>query len=120
MARDGTRRRALILAGGGMKVGYQAGALQVLLDEAGLRFDHADGTSGGCLNLAMVQSGLSGTRIANNWRATGPFELTSLQKPWRYLAPWNLPSMLTYDRLNRQLPAWGVDFDTIIQRAMPQ
>jgi predicted patatin/cPLA2 family phospholipase len=113
MATNGTRRRALILAGGGMKVGYQAGALQVLLDEAGLRFDHADGTSGGCLNLAMVQSGLSGTRIANNWRATGPFELTSLQKPWRYLAPWNLPSMLTYDRLNRQLPAWGVDFDAI-------
>ena len=62
-----------------MKVGYQAGALQVLLDEAGLEFDHADGTSGGCLNLAMVQSGLSGTRIANNWRTTGPFELTSLQ-----------------------------------------
>ena len=111
------KRRALILAGGGMKVGYQAGALQVLLDEAGLEFDHADGTSGGCLNLAMVQSGLSGTRIANNWRATGPFELTSLQAPWRYLAPWKLPSMLTYDRLNRQLPAWGVDFDAI--RASP-
>ena len=61
----------------------------------------------------MVQSGLSGTRIANNWRATGPFELTSLQAPWRYLAPWKLPSMLTYDRLNRQLPVWGVDFDAI-------
>jgi hypothetical protein len=61
----------------------------------------------------MVQSGLSGTRIADNWRATGPFELSSLQRPWRYLAPWRLPSMLTYDRLNRQLPVWGVDFDAI-------
>ena len=58
-----------------MKVGYQAGVMQVLLDEAGLDFDHADGTSGGCLNLAMVQSGLTGTRIANNWRKTGPFDL---------------------------------------------
>jgi len=31
------RRRSLILAGGGIKVGYQAGCLQVLLDEASRR-----------------------------------------------------------------------------------
>lgn len=98
-----------------MKVGYQAGVMQVLLDEAGLSFDHADGTSGGCLNLAQLQSGLSGTRIANNWRNTGPFDLTSLQPVYRYLMPWRLPSMLTFDRLLRQLPVWGVDFDRIRQ-----
>jgi len=40
--------RSLMLAGGGIKVGYQAGCLQVLLDEAGLKFDHVDGASGGC------------------------------------------------------------------------
>lgn len=107
------RRRSLILAGGGMKVGYQAGVMQVLLDEAALSFDHADGTSGGCLNLAQLQSGLSGTRIADNWRNTGPFELTSLQPVYRYLMPWRLPSMLTFDRLMRQLPVWGVDFERI-------
>jgi predicted patatin/cPLA2 family phospholipase len=106
-------RRSLILAGGGMKVGYQAGVLQVLLDEAGLTFDHADGTSGGCLNLAQLQSGLSGTRIADNWRNTGPFDISSLQPVWRYLAPWRLPSLLTFDRLLRQLPVWGVDFERI-------
>jgi predicted patatin/cPLA2 family phospholipase len=106
-------RRSLILAGGGMKVGYQAGVLQVLLDEAGLTFDHADGTSGGCLNLAQLQSGLSGTRIADNWRNTGPFDLTSLQPVWRYLAPWRLPALLTFDRLLRQLPVWGVDFERV-------
>ena len=39
--------RSLVLAGGGLKVGYQAGVLQVWLDEAGLKFDHADGASGG-------------------------------------------------------------------------
>ena len=55
-----------------MKVGYQAGVLQVLLDEAGLDFDHADGTSGGCLNLASSSPGLSGTRIADNWRNDRP------------------------------------------------
>ena len=113
MTESTATRRALILAGGGMKVGYQAGVLQVLLDEAGLTFEHADGTSGGCLNLAMVQSGLSGTAIANNWRTTGPFELTSFHPPWRYLMPWRLPSLLTFDRLLRRLPEWGVDFDRI-------
>jgi predicted patatin/cPLA2 family phospholipase len=38
-------KRSLILAGGGLKVAYQAGVLQVWLDEAGLSFDHADGAS---------------------------------------------------------------------------
>lgn len=52
-------RRSLILAGGGLKVGFQAGVSQVWLDEAGLRFDHADAASGGCLNLAMYCQGLS-------------------------------------------------------------
>ncbi|MBA3851635.1 MAG: patatin-like phospholipase family protein, partial [Chloroflexi bacterium] len=58
-------RRALILAGGGYKVAFQAGVLQVWLDEAGLEFDHADGASGGNLNLAMWCQGMSGTRIAD-------------------------------------------------------
>ena len=37
------KKRSLILAGGGIKVAFQAGVLQVWLDEAGLTFDHADG-----------------------------------------------------------------------------
>lgn len=68
-------KRSFMLAGGGMKVGYQAGVTQVLLDQAGLEFEHADGASGGCFNLAMLQSGLSGTQIADNWRKTGPFQM---------------------------------------------
>ena len=31
-------KRSLMLAGGGMKVAFQAGVLQVWLDEAGLHF----------------------------------------------------------------------------------
>ena len=55
-----------------LKVGFQAGVLQVWLDEAGLTFDHADGASGGNLNLAMWCQGMSGRQIADNWRAMPP------------------------------------------------
>lgn len=70
-------RRSLILAGGGMKVAFQAGVLQVWLDEARLAgapltFDHADGASGGTFNLAMYCQGMSGTQIADNWRSLNP------------------------------------------------
>src|SRR2546425_2461375 len=61
-------KRSLILAGGGLKVAFQAGVLQVWLDEAGLTFDHADGASGGTFNLAMYCQGMSGREIADNWR----------------------------------------------------
>jgi hypothetical protein len=51
------KKRSLILAGG-MKVAFQAGVLQVWLDEARLdgaplTFDYADGASGGTFNPAM-------------------------------------------------------------------
>ena len=65
-------RRALILAGGGMKVSFQAGVLQVWLDEAGIKFDLADGASGGTLNLAQWCQGRSGTEIADGWRTMRP------------------------------------------------
>jgi predicted acylesterase/phospholipase RssA len=74
---DAPPRRALILAGGGLKVAFQAGVLQVWLDEARdggkrLEFMHADGASGGVFNLAMWCQGMSGHRIAENWRRTSP------------------------------------------------
>jgi hypothetical protein len=56
-----------------LKVCYQAGVLQVWLDEAGLTFDHADGASGGTFNLAMYCQGMSGKTIADNWRTLDPF-----------------------------------------------
>jgi hypothetical protein len=36
-------KRSLMLAGGGVKIAFQAGVLQVWLDEAGIAFDHAVG-----------------------------------------------------------------------------
>src|SRR5579884_4555789 len=72
------RKRSLILASGGLKVAFQAGVLQVWLDEAGLSFDHADGASGGCFNLAMYVQGQSGRQIADNWRRFEPLSGLSL------------------------------------------
>ena len=65
-------RRSLILAGGGSKVAFQAGVLQVWLDEAAQTFDHIDAASGGVLNLAMLCQGMTGTEVADNWRAYRP------------------------------------------------
>jgi len=106
-------KRALIMAGGGLKVCYQAGVLQVWLDEAGLTFDHADGASGGCFNLAMYCQGMSGQKIADNWRNLDPFLPAdpNLTGVWPFST-----SMFTYDNFrSRVLPFWGLDFNAIRQ-----
>jgi predicted acylesterase/phospholipase RssA len=106
-------RRSLILAGGGYKVAYQAGVLQVWLDEAGLTFDHADGASGGNLNLAMMCQGMSGTRIAQNWRDVAPISGVGLNwREWPKLI--YARSLLSYDRFRHNvLPAWKLDWEQI-------
>lgn len=106
-------KRSLILAGGGLKVGFQAGVLQVWLDEAGLAFDHADGASGGCFNLTMYCQGMTGKQIADNWRNLDPFLPVDLnwEQYWRFLGA---PSLFTYDRFRQQvLPFWGIDWDKV-------
>jgi predicted patatin/cPLA2 family phospholipase len=69
---ENSKKRSLILAGGGIKVAFQAGVLQVWLDEAGLKFDHVDAASGGVFNLAMMCQDMSGLEIADNWRNIDP------------------------------------------------
>lgn len=105
--------RSLIMAGGGIKVGFQAGVLQVMLDEAGMTFDHADGASGGCLNLAMYCQGMSGEQIADNWRNMNPLDLIAFNPDdLKHLA--DAPSIAMLDNLRHKVfPAWGLDFDKI-------
>jgi predicted acylesterase/phospholipase RssA len=106
-------KRSLVLAGGGLKVAFQAGVLQVWLDEAGLTFDHADGASGGCFNLAMYCQGLSGTAIADNWRTLDPFLPVSvnIDEAWRV---GQAASLFTHDNLRaRVFPFWGIDWAKI-------
>ncbi len=105
--------RSLIMAGGGIKVGFQAGVLQVWLDEAGLDFDHVDGASGGCLNLAMYCQGMSGTQIADNWRTMNPLDMIAFN-PKLLTRLIEAPSMSTLDNMRHKVfPAWGLDFEKI-------
>jgi len=107
-------KRSLILAGGGLKVAYQAGVLQVWLDEAGIKFDHADGASGGVFNLAMYCQGLSGKEIADNWR-NFPV-LGSISLNWRQcLRLFWAESLLSYDKFRRVVLSgrWKLDWKKI-------
>jgi predicted acylesterase/phospholipase RssA len=100
-------RRALILAGGGLKVAFQAGVLQVWIDEAGIDFDVADGASGGVFNLAMWCTGKSGTEIADAWRMTRPLDfLAANPRLW--------VSLSSLERFRKKvLPGWGIDWNNI-------
>ena len=85
-------RRSLILAGGGMRVAYQAGVLRAL-SEAGLTFGHADGTSGGTMNLAMLLSGLSPVEMCDRWRTLDVKQFASLMPIEDYLKAWDMRAM---------------------------
>jgi predicted patatin/cPLA2 family phospholipase len=107
-------RRSLVLAGGGAKIGWASGALQVLMDEADVKFDHIDATSGSVFNLGMLLSGQSATFIANAWGDLSPREFMSFHRPWKYVTFWRLPSLLTQQAaVERILPKWGIDLDKI-------
>jgi predicted acylesterase/phospholipase RssA len=101
-------RRALILAGGGLKVAFQAGVLQVWLDETDdLEFHLADAASGGVFNLAMLCGGKSGTQIADAWRRTNPLS-------WFSLSPRVWRSISSLDRFRRNvLPLWDIDWSRV-------
>jgi predicted patatin/cPLA2 family phospholipase len=111
------KRRALILAGGGLKVAFQAGVLQVWLDEAGLMFDHVDAASGGVFNLAMMCQGMSGVDIANNWRNLNPrvgISFNAAEFPKLLYAE----SLFTLDNYRTHaFTGWGLDWEKI--RASP-
>ena len=110
---DAGVKRSLILAGGGMRVAYQAGVLQALF-EAGLRFDHADGTSGGTMNLAMLFSGLSTRQMVENWRKLDPKNFIGFMPLSDYLTPANMPAVGSADGVvNKVFPQLGIDVAAI-------
>ena len=110
---NGNKKRSLILAGGGIKVSFQAGALQVWLDEAGLTFDHVDAASGGVFNLAMMCQGMSGRQIADNWRNLNPKAGISFN-PANFLNLLYAESLFTLDNYRKHVfTDWGLDWNKI-------
>src|SRR5438270_12410183 len=109
----GTPKRALMLAGGGVKIAFQAGVLQVWLDEAGIQFDYADAVSAACFNLAMWAQGQTGREIADNWRNVDP--IAELNVNWAQLPRLlHARSLLTLDAFRHNVfQLWGLDFEKI-------
>jgi predicted acylesterase/phospholipase RssA len=106
-------KRALILAGGGMRVAYHAGVLRAL-HEAGLRFSHVDGTSGGIINAAMVLSGLSAVEMCDRWRTFKVNEAISPMPFDEYLKGSHMMAMCDADGiLNTMFPHLGIDVHKI-------
>lgn len=96
-----------------MKVAFQAGVLQVWLDEAGLEFDHLDAASGGVFNQVMLCQGMTGTEVADNWRGVPFWEV--VHPNWRELRkPFTGESLIQLDRLrSRIFTRWGLDWEAI-------
>ncbi|GAC1559311.1 MAG: hypothetical protein NVS3B17_09900 [Vulcanimicrobiaceae bacterium] len=103
--------RALVLAGGGLKAGYQAGCLQVLLDEAKLRFDYVDAASGGCFNAAMICNGMTGTQIADAWRTLDPLAILSFDVAQLLRGPWARSIGTSVGLRERVFPHFGLNFE---------
>lgn len=102
-------KRSLILAGGGMRLAYQAGVLKAL-EEQEIYFNHADGTSGGIFNLAMLFSGLTTDEMCDNWRTLKIKDFISYLPFKKYLNPINLPAFGDADSIiNKVFPHLGVD-----------
>jgi NTE family protein len=110
---QGGPRRSLLLAGGGIRVAYQAGVL-LALEEAGRSFHHADGTSGGTFNLAMLLSGVAPGEACRRWRA---LNVRAFATPWpvrRLLTGPPYPALGSSEGIrHRVLPALGVDVERI-------
>ncbi len=106
-------KRALILAGGGMRLSYQAGAIRALL-EAGLTFSHVDGTSGGALNHAMLFSGQSPEEMCDRWRTLDPKDFVSLMPLDKYLKVTDIQAMGDADNIvDKVFPHLGIDVDRV-------
>ena len=111
---DAGPRRALVLAGGGMRVAYQAGVLKAF-DEAGLRFAHADGASGGTMNLAMLFSGLTPEAITERWRSLHLRDFISLLPLRKYLT-FRPEAFGDADGLREKVfPHLGIDVEAVRQ-----
>lgn len=112
-------KRSLVLAGGGMRVAYQAGVLMAL-EEEGIVFQHVDGTSGGIFNSAMLASGMEGKAIAEKWRTLKIKNFLSTKNMGEYLQPWKMEGIGDADNIRQKVfPHLGVKASTIRKQNLP-
>lgn len=105
--------RSLILAGGGMRLAYQAGVL-IALEEHNITFDHIDGTSGGIFNAGMLASGLDAHEIAERWRTLNIKNFMSMRPLKNYFKPLNMMGYADADGIrNKIFPGLGIDIQKI-------
>lgn len=106
-------RRSLILAGGGIRVAYQAGVLRAM-EEEGLSFNHVDGTSGGTINAAMLFSGITPVDMCWRWSSLKISKFVSFLPFSDYLNPLKLKAMGDADGIiNHVFPHLGIDLSKI-------
>lgn len=109
------KKRSLILAGGGMRLAYQAGVL-IALEEHDIAFNHVDGTSGGIFNAGMLASGLSANEIADNWRNLDIKHFISMRPLKSYFKPLNMMGYADADGIRSNIfPGLGIDLKKINQ-----
>ncbi|WP_405475141.1 patatin-like phospholipase family protein [Paenarthrobacter ilicis] len=111
-------KRSLVLAGGGMRVAWQAGVVKALAEE-GLEFHHVDGTSGGILTAGMLLSGISAEEMCARWSGVDVKDFGSALPLGQYVkGPWALPAIGDADGiLTKVFPALGINDATIRARA---
>lgn len=106
-------KKSLILAGGGMRVAYQAGVL-VALEEAGIHFDHVDGTSGGIFNTGMLASGKNPKEMAEKWRTLNLSGFMSAGSAKSYLKPFKTQGFADADNIRKKVfPHLGISVSQI-------
>jgi predicted acylesterase/phospholipase RssA len=106
-------RRSLILAGGGMRVAYQAGVLKALA-EAGFSFFHGDGSSGGTINLAMLLSGLSPDEMIARWESLDVHQFVALMPFAKYASPKGFEALGDASGIREHVfPHLGIDLAKI-------
>jgi predicted acylesterase/phospholipase RssA len=111
---DARPRRALVLAGGGMRVAWQSGVVTALQD-AGLAFAHVDGASGGTMTAAMLLSGLSPAEMVQRWDTLDVHEFSALLPLTDYLrGPAQLPALGDASGVRDEVfPHLGIDLDAV-------
>jgi NTE family protein len=80
------RKRALVLPGGGGRGAYQVGVAKAL-EEVGIEFDMAFGTSIGALNACMMAQG----------------QLDRLEELWCSIKPWNIFKLPNATQVSRMI-----------------